>query len=108
MRGIDVRHEQAAAMAAHAYARLLNRPGVCMAASGPGTTNLVTGVAHAWADGTPVLALGGSGAGSQSGHGAFQEIDQLAMMAPCTKWAERVYDPRRIPETDRPGDRARR
>ena len=60
MRGIDVRHEQAAAMSAHAYARLLNRPGVCMAASGPGTTNLITGVAHAFVDCTPVLALGGS------------------------------------------------
>ena len=60
LRGIDVRHEQAAAMAAHAYARLQNRPGVCMAASGPGTTNLITGMAHAWADCTPVLALGGS------------------------------------------------
>ena len=59
LRGIDVRHEQAAAMAAHAYARLRNRPGVCMAASGPGTANLVTGIAHAWADCTPVVALGG-------------------------------------------------
>ena len=60
LRGIDVRHEQAAAMMAHAYARLRNRPGVCMAASGPGTTNLITGVAHAWADCVPVIALGGS------------------------------------------------
>ena len=50
IRGIDVRHEQAAAMMAFAYARLRNRPGICMAASGPATTNLVTGVAHAWAD----------------------------------------------------------
>ena len=98
MRGIDVRHEQAAAMAAHAYARLRNRPGVCMAASGPGTANLVTGVAHAWADGTPVLALGGSAPGGESGRGAFQELDQLAMMAPCTKWAERVHHAERIPE----------
>ena len=98
LRGIDVRHEQAAAMAAHAYARLLNRPGVCMAASGPGTANLVTGVAHAWADGTPVVALGGSAPANESGRGAFQEIDQVAMMAPCTKWAERVHEARRIPE----------
>ena len=98
LRGVDVRHEQAAAMAAHAYARLLNRPGVCMAASGPGTANLVTGVAHAWADGTPVVALGGSAPANESGRGAFQEIDQLAMMAPCTKWADRVHEARRIPE----------
>ena len=60
LRGIDVRHEQAAAMAGFAYSRLLNRPSFCMAASGPGVTNLVTGVAHAWADCTPVIALGGA------------------------------------------------
>ncbi len=98
LRGIDVRHEQAAAMAAHAYARLRNRPGVCMAASGPGTTNLVTGVAHAWADGVPIIALGGSAPASSSGRGVFQEIDQLAIMQPCTKWAARVHHPQRIPE----------
>ena len=98
LRGIDVRHEQAAAMMAHAYARLRLRPGVCMAASGPGVTNLITGVAHAWADGVPVVALGGAAPVGTWGRGAFQEIDQLAMMAPCTKWAERVHHPRRIPE----------
>ena len=59
IRGVDVRHEQAAAMMAHAYARLKNRPGICMAASGPATTNLLTGVAHAWADGVPIIALAG-------------------------------------------------
>src|SRR5215831_8535732 len=58
LRGIDVRHEQAAAMAGFAYSRLLNRPSFCMAASGPGVTNLPTGIAHAWADCTPVIALG--------------------------------------------------
>jgi thiamine pyrophosphate-dependent acetolactate synthase large subunit-like protein len=98
LRGIDVRHEQAAAMAAHAYARLRNRPGVCMAASGPGTTNLITGIAHAWMDCTPVLALGGSAPVSATHRGTFQDIDQLGMMLPCTKWAERAYDPYRIPE----------
>ena len=98
LRGIDVRHEQAAAMAAHAYARLRNRPGVCMAASGPGTTNLITGVAHAFVDCTPVIALGGSSPASATHHGTFQEIDQLAMLAPCTKWSERVQHVHRIPE----------
>jgi thiamine pyrophosphate-dependent acetolactate synthase large subunit-like protein len=98
LRGIDVRHEQAAAIAAHAYARLRNRPGVCMAASGPGTANLVTGMAHAFVDCTPVLALGGSAPLSQSHLGTFQEIDQLAMMAPCTKWRDRVHHAERIPE----------
>ncbi len=60
LRGIDVRHEQAAAMAGFAYSRLLNKPSFCMAASGPATTNLVTGIAHAWADCTPVIGLGGA------------------------------------------------
>ncbi len=90
LRPVDVRHEQAAAMMAHAYARLRNKPGVCMAASGPATTNLVTGVAHAWADCTPVIALGGAAPLGTSGRGAFQEIDQLTMFKPCTKWAERL------------------
>ncbi len=98
LRGVDVRHEQAGAIAAHAYARLLNKPGVCMAASGPGMTNLITGVAHAWADRTPVVALGGASPNATRGRGAFQEIDQLAMMRPCTKWADRVLDAHRIPE----------
>ncbi len=98
MRGVDVRHEQAAAMMAHAYARLRNRPGICMAASGPGTTNLITGVAHAWADCTPVIALGGSAPLATSGRGVFQECDQLAMFEPCTKWAARAHHAKRIPE----------
>ena len=98
MRGIDVRHEQAAAIAAHAYARLRNVPGVCMAASGPGMTNLITGIAHAHADGTPLVALGGASPIAESHRGTFQEIDQLAMVASCTKWADRVSHARRIPE----------
>ena len=98
LRGIDVRHEQAAAMAAHAYARLKNRPGFCMAASGPATTNLVTGLAHAWADCTPVIGLGGAAPVTTWHHGAFQDIDQLAMMKPATKWADRVHHVKRVPE----------
>ena len=98
VRMIDVRHEQAAAMMATAYSRVLSRPSVCMAASGPGTTNLVTGVAHAFVDCAPVIAIGGSSPVSQYGMGAFQEMDQVAMMRPITRWAERAYDARRIPE----------
>lgn len=98
MRGIDVRHEQAAAMAAHAYARLRNVPGVCMAASGPGMTNLITGIAHAYADCTPLVALAGSSPVAESHHGTFQEIDQLAMVGSCTKWSDRIHHARRIPE----------
>lgn len=98
LRGIDVRHEQAAAFAGFAYARLLNKPGVCMAASGPATTNLVTGVAHAWADCTPIIALGGAAPVSTWHRGAFQDTDQLALFKPITKWADRVHHPKRIPE----------
>ena len=98
VRMIDVRHEQAAAMMATAYSRVLSRPSVCMAASGPGTTNLVTGVAHAFVDCAPVIAIGGSSPVSQYGMGAFQEMDQVAMMRPITRWAGRAYDARRIPE----------
>jgi thiamine pyrophosphate-dependent acetolactate synthase large subunit-like protein len=98
IRGIDVRHEQAAAMMAHAYARLRNTPGVCMACSGPGALNLGTGLANALVDCAPVVALGGSSPVREYGIGAFQEFDQLAAMKPLTKWAERVYEPRRIPD----------
>src|ERR1041385_9569293 len=98
LRAIDVRHEQAAAMMAHAYGRVKNTLGVCMAASGPGATNLVTGVANAWADCAPLLAIGGSAPISQRGKGAFQEMDQVAAFKPITQWAEQVTDPRRVPE----------
>src|SRR5215471_2281766 len=98
LRAIDVRHEQAAAMMAHAYGRVKNTLGVCMAASGPGATNLITGVANAWADCAPILAIGGSAPISQRGKGAFQEMDQVAAFKPITKWAEQVTDPRRVPE----------
>ncbi|NDG47903.1 MAG: thiamine pyrophosphate-binding protein, partial [Rhodospirillales bacterium] len=77
IRGIDVRHEQAAAMMAHAYARLSNVPGVCMACSGPGALNLGTGLANALVDCAPVVALGGSSPVKEYGIGAFQEFDQL-------------------------------
>ncbi len=98
IRGIDVRHEQAAAMSAQAYARALNFPGVCFGASGPGTINLTTGLANALIDGVPVVAFGGSSPINEYGNGSFQEIDQVAIMKPVTKWANRVYETRRIPE----------
>ncbi len=98
IRPLDVRHEQSAAFMAQAYSRLLQRPGVCMAASGPGTINLTTGVANALIDCCPVVAIGGSSPIGQNGRQVFQEIDQLAIMKPCTKWADRVYNLKRIPE----------
>lgn len=98
IRMIDVRHEQAAAMMAHAYSRSLGKPGICMAASGPGTMNLTTGLGNALIDCAPVIAIGGSSPIRNYQRGDFQEIDQVAMMRPVTKWAERIYEARRIPE----------
>ncbi len=95
---VDVRHEQAAAMAAHAWGRVRGKPGLCSAASGPGVTNLTTGVATAFADAAPLVVLGGSSAESQSELEAFQEMDQVEMMKPITKWSRRVHDAKRIPE----------
>jgi len=98
IRMIDARHEQAAAMMANAYSRLRRQPSVCMAGSGPGAANLVTGIANAFVDSAPVLAIGGSSPVSQWGMGAFQETDQVALFQPITRWADRCYDARRIPE----------
>jgi acetolactate synthase-1/2/3 large subunit len=98
IRAIDHRHEQAASLAAHAYTRVMRRPGVCMGCSGPGATNLVTGVANAFTDCAPLVAIGGASPRVYQGMEAFQEIDQLAVMRPVTKWAERIYDAKRIPD----------
>ena len=57
IRAVDHRHEQAAAFAAHAWSRVTRRPGVCMGCSGPGATNLLTGVANAFTDAAPLLAM---------------------------------------------------
>jgi thiamine pyrophosphate-dependent acetolactate synthase large subunit-like protein len=98
IRIIDVRHEQAAAMAAHAYARATGKTGVCLAASGPATTNLLTGISNAYLDAAPVLALGGAAPVNQFGMDAFQEFDQVGCFRPVTRWAERAYHPARLPE----------
>ena len=98
IRDIATRHEQAAAFEAQAWTRMMRRPAVAMGASGPGATNLLTGVANAFTDAAPLLAIGGSSPRVNYGIEAFQEIDQLAVFKPVTKWAERIYDARRIPE----------
>lgn len=100
IRAIDVRHEQAGAMMAHGWGRSTGKLAVCMGCSGPGTTNMVTGVATAWNDAVPVFAIGGSAPLSSTGggQGVFQEVDQVAIYRPITKWAERVTNIRRIPE----------
>jgi thiamine pyrophosphate-dependent acetolactate synthase large subunit-like protein len=98
IRMIDVRHEQAAAFMAQAYSRLLQKPAVCMAASGPGVTNLITGVANAYVDCCPVVSLGGSSPIRQFGRQVFQEIDQVELMRGCNKHVDRLLSLKRIPQ----------
>ncbi len=98
MRVIDVRHEQAAAMMANAYARVTGKAGVCSTASGPAATNLLTGLAHALTDAAPVVAFGGASPIHHFHTEAFQEVDQLSMMRPAVKWAGQAISPKRLPE----------
>lgn len=79
------RHEQGAAMAAIGYARSTGKVGVCIATSGPGATNLITGLADAMMDSVPVVAITGQVAGGLIGTDAFQEIDVLGLSLACTK-----------------------
>ena len=85
LRHILVRHEQAAAHAADGYARVTGRPGVCVATSGPGATNLITGIMGAKADSVPMVAITGQVARTAMGTEAFQECDICSIAAPCTK-----------------------
>jgi acetolactate synthase-1/2/3 large subunit len=85
LRHILVRHEQAAAHAADGYARATGKVGVCMATSGPGATNLVTGIANAYMDSVPIVALTGQVATPFIGKDAFQEIDITGITLPITK-----------------------
>ena len=98
IRLIDARHEQAAAMMAHAWSRTTGEPGICAACSGPGTTNLVTGIVTAFTDACPVIALGGSSNSRLTGWEDFQEIDQVSIMRPITKWSAQCNSADRLPE----------
>ena len=97
VRHILVRHEQCAAHMADGFARATGTPGVCLATSGPGTTNLVTGIATAYADSIPMIALTGQVGTSFLGAEAFQEVDSYSLMMPVTKHNFRVLDPERLP-----------
>src|SRR5580765_2893923 len=92
VRHILVRHEQAAAHAADGYARAGHRIGVCVATSGPGATNLVTGLATAHMDGSPVLAITGQVGRPMLGRDAFQETDVVGVTLPVTKHNVLVRD----------------
>jgi acetolactate synthase-1/2/3 large subunit len=92
IRHVLVRHEQAAAHAADGYARASGRPGVCVATSGPGATNLVTGLATAQLDSSPVVAITGQVPRAMIGRDAFQETDIIGITLPLTKHSVGVRD----------------
>ncbi len=93
-----VRHEQGASHAAEGYARTSGKVGVCMATSGPGATNLITGIADAIIDCTPMVAVTGQVASNLLGTDAFQETDVIGITTPICKWNYQIIDPDEIPE----------
>jgi acetolactate synthase-1/2/3 large subunit len=101
LRHVLVRHEQAAAHAADGYARASGRPGVCVATSGPGATNLVTGLATAHMDNTPVVAITGQVPRAMIGRDAFQETDIIGITQPITKHSVLVEDVAELAEAVR-------
>lgn len=92
------RHEQGAVMAAIGYARASGKPGVCIATSGPGATNLITGLADALLDSVPVVAITGQVSSEFIGTDAFQEIDILGMSLSCTKHSFLVDSLEKLPQ----------
>jgi len=98
VRVLDVRHEQAAAHAAEAWGRMRRACGVAVVTAGPGVTGTLTAVANCFAAQTPLVVIGGARPLVQAGRGALQELDQLSLFKPITKWAEICGDPERIPD----------
>lgn len=93
-----VRHEQCAGHMADGYARACGKPGVCLVTSGPGATNVVTGVGTAYADSIPMLVLTGQVASGSLGLGAFQEVDAFSLMMPVTKYNYRLLELQQLPQ----------
>src|SRR6202171_5023806 len=94
---VDTRHEQAAAHAADATARLTRGIGVCTVTAGPGVTDALTGIANAYAAASPVLLLGGAAPTFNAGKGSLQEMEQVDLFTRITKWSDRVPLPERVP-----------
>lgn len=97
LRHILVRHEQGASHAAEGYARIKGKAGVCFATSGPGATNLVTGIADAMSDSVPIVCITGQVGKWFLGTDAFQETDVIGVTMPITKWNYQVTDAHEIP-----------
>jgi acetolactate synthase I/II/III large subunit len=98
IRVIDVRHEQAAAHAADAYARLTFTPGVAAVTAGPGVTDAITGVTNAFYANSPMVLLGGRNPLALEGMGALQDAPQIELLRPVTKRADTALETRRLPE----------
>jgi len=98
LRHILPRHEQGAIHAAQGYARVTRRIGVCMATSGPGATNLITGIGDAFMDSTPLVCVTGQVFSSVLGKDAFQEIDVISCTTAVTKWNYQITNSAEIPE----------
>lgn len=98
VRIVDVRHEQAAAMMAHAWSIYGDHPGVCLVTAGPGFTNALTGVVNASLDNAPLVVIAGTAPIRDWDKGALQEMDQASMIRSMVKWIGRCHDIRRIPE----------
>tara|TARA_B100001146_G_scaffold225125_1_gene246756 strand:- start:42331 stop:44061 length:1731 start_codon:yes stop_codon:yes gene_type:complete len=92
------RHEQGATHAAQGYARISGKVGVAMATSGPGATNLVTGLADAYIDSTPLVCITGQVGSHLLGSDAFQETDIIGISTPVTKWNHQITNAQEIPE----------
>src|SRR5450432_3238394 len=97
IRVIDTRHEQGAAHAADAYARLTRGLGVAVVTAGPGVTDALTGVANAFAASSPLLLLGGAAPSFNAGKGSLQEMEQVDLFTRITKWSDRIPSPDRVP-----------
>ncbi len=97
IRIVDTRHEQAAAHAADAWARLTRGMGVAIVTAGPGVTDAVTGVANAWAANVPLLLIGGAAPTFIQGRGSLQEMPQVPLFQGITKWSDRVPSPELVP-----------
>jgi len=98
IKAIDVRHEQAAVMMAHAWSVYTGEPGVCFVTAGPGFTNSITGIANAYLDNAPVVILSGKHPLRDDLKGALQEMNQVDIVKPIVKWYATCYDIKRIPE----------
>src|SRR6202035_2411665 len=90
MRLVDARNEQTAAYIAESYGRLTRRPGVCAGSSRIAQVNALTGVANAWFDRSPMLLVSGAAAASTAGMGHFQDLDQVSLARPITKFSRSV------------------